>query len=175
MHVTMRSEDFRLWRRRCGPWLGSVVGVLILPGALLLFVHAQQPADKPKPVQKYCPVMTQEEVDPDHSPQVNYDGVTIYLCCEQCVSKFRRDPAAYLDPQLVPALQGKKLPPRGLEQIYCPVLRDRKVSRYDPFTIYRGVNIYFYNDLARQRFEKDPQRYADPKILPQLEKAQPPG
>jgi YHS domain-containing protein len=119
--------------------------------------------------------MTQEEVDPDHSPQVNYDGVTIYLCCEQCVSKFRRDPAAYLDPQLVPALQGKKLPPRGLEQIYCPVLRDRKVSRYDPFTIYRGVNIYFYNDLARQRFEKDPQRYADPKILPQLEKAQPPG
>ena len=27
------------------------------------------------------------------------------------------------------------------------------------------------NDLAKQRFEKDPDRYADPKVLPQLKNA----
>ncbi len=118
--------------------------------------------------QKYCPVMTSEEIDPRTSPRVTYDGVTIYLCCDQCVNKFRRDPKAYLDPQIVPALAGKPLPPRDIEQVYCPVLRDRKVSSQDPFTIYKGVKVYFYNDLARQRFEKDPERYADPAILPQL-------
>ncbi len=134
---------------------------------------APPPGPPQTPPQKYCPVMTSEEVDPETSPQVMYEGVTIYLCCDQCVSKFRRDPAAYLDPAIVPALRGKKLPPRGLEQVYCPVLRDRKVSAKDPFTIYQGVKVYFYNDLARQRFEKDPQRYADPAILPQLKKVKP--
>jgi len=132
---------------------------------------APPPGSPQTPPQKYCPIMTSEEVDPETSPRVMYEGVTIYLCCDQCVSKFRRDPAAYLDPAIVPALRGKKLPPRGLEQVYCPVLRDRKVSAKDPFTIYQGVKVYFYNDLARQRFEKDPQRYADPAILPQLKKA----
>lgn len=130
-----------------------------------------QPAspDPQRPqAQKYCPVMTSEEIDPQTSPRVVYQGVTIYLCCDQCVSKFRRDPKAYLDPQIVPALAGQPLPPRDIEQVYCPVLRDRKVSSQDPFTIYKGVKVYFYNDLARQRFEKDPERYADPKILPQL-------
>jgi len=174
---TLRPPQPRRGHRRRG---GLIALLLLSPGWLIMEwivprIMAQQspsvgqvaPGLSPPP-QKYCPVMTSEEIDPETSPRVTYDGVTIYLCCDQCVTKFRRDPAAYLDPKLIPALQGKKLPPRGLEQVYCPVLRDRKVSSRDPFTIYKGVKIYFYNDLARQRFEKDPERYADPTILPQL-------
>jgi YHS domain-containing protein len=158
-----------------------LLGWLMMELPTLRMLAQQNPSDsRPAPgqkskEQKYCPVMISEEVDPETSPQVMYEGVTIYLCCDQCVNKFRRDPAAYLDPVIVPALQGKKLPPRGLEQVYCPVLRDRKVSSKDPFIIYQGVKVYFYNDLARQRFEKDPQRYADPAILPQLKKTPPPS
>jgi YHS domain-containing protein len=126
-------------------------------------------ADEPK-TQKFCPVMTTDEIDPNASPTVEYKGVRIYLCCEQCVSRFKRDPAAYLDAKIVPALAAIELPKRDIEQVYCPVLKDRKVSSKDPSTTYKGVKIYFYSDLARQRFEKDPERYADPKILPQLPK-----
>lgn len=126
-------------------------------------------ADEPK-AQKFCPVMTTDEIDPNASPAVEYKGVKIYLCCDQCVNRFKRDPVAYLDPQIVPALAKVELPKRDIEQVFCPVLKDRKVSAKDPSTTYKGVKIYFYSDLARQRFEKDPERYADPKILPQLPK-----
>jgi YHS domain-containing protein/N-acetylneuraminic acid mutarotase len=126
------------------------------------------PAD-PK-VQKFCPVMTTDEIDLKASKTVDYKGVKIYFCCDQCIGKFNRDPAAYLDAKIIPGLAGMELPKRDIEQVYCPVLKDRKVSSKDPSTTYKGVKIYFYDDISRQRFEKDPERYADPAILPQLPK-----
>ncbi len=140
--------------------------------ALLLTVAASahgQPKAPPKP-QKFCPVMTQDEIDPKAAKTVNYKGVKIYLCCETCVTKYNADPAAYLDPEFIPALEGMKLPDRGIEQRFCPVFRDKKVSAKGPSTTYQGVKIYFYNDTAKTRFEKDPERYADAKFLPQLPK-----
>ncbi|MCE9565203.1 MAG: hypothetical protein K8U57_24490, partial [Planctomycetes bacterium] len=128
------------------------------------------PAPATPGVQKFCPVMTTDEIDLKESKTVTYKGVKIYLCCGQCVTKFNSDPAAYLDAKLIPGLAGMELPKRDIEQVYCPVLKERKVSSKDPFTMYKGVKVYFYNDLSRQRFEKDPDRYADPAILPQLPK-----
>ena len=118
---------------------------------------AAPPAD-PK-AQKFCPVMTTDEIDPNASATVEYKGVKIYLCCDTCVAKFKRDPAAYLDPKFIPGLVGLELPKRDIEQMFCPVSKDRKVSSKDPSTTYKGVKVYFYNDIARQRFEKDPERY----------------
>lgn len=119
-------------------------------------------------VQKFCPVMTTDEIDPANAYEVEWKGVKIFLCCNACVGKFKRDPAAYLDAKLIPALEGKELPKRDIEQVYCPVYRDRKVSSKDPFTVYKGVKVYVFSDIARQRFEKDPERYADVAVLPQL-------
>ncbi len=132
---------------------------------LLLTTPAADPT-----VQKFCPVMTTDEIDPKASKTVTYKGVKIYMCCDQCIGKFNRDPAAYLDAKLIPGLAGMELPKRDIEQVFCPVLKDRKVSSKDPSTMYKGVKVYFYNDIARQRFEKDPERFADPAILPQLPK-----
>ena len=147
--------------------------------ALVLFVAAFVRADPPKSepkvdpkaeskVQKFCPVMTKDEVDLNASKWVDYKGVKVYLCCDTCVARFKRDPAAYLDPKLIPALAGKDLPKRTIEQEYCPVFRDKKVSDKDPFATYKGVKVYFWNDLARKRFETDPARYAKAELLPQL-------
>jgi YHS domain-containing protein len=136
-------------------------------------LDGEKPAAAPpaKPgEQRFCPVMTTDEIDHSSSETIKYKGVTIYLCCAQCVNKFKRDPAAYLDPKIIPGLAGLELPKRDIEQMYCPVLKDRKVSSKDPFTTYKGVKVYFYSDVAKQRFEKDPERYADPAILPQLPK-----
>jgi len=135
-------------------------------------VLAQPPAapKQEKKVQKFCPVMTTDEIDLKLSKSVEWKGLKIYLCCDTCVSKFKSDPAAYLDPKFLPQIEGMELPKRDIEQQFCPVLRERKISSKDPSTTYKGVKVYFYNDLARQRFEKDPERYADPKLLPQLKK-----
>lgn len=127
-------------------------------------------ADNPK-AQKFCPVMTTDGIDPAASDKVTYKGVTIYVCCGDCARKFNRDPAAYLDAKLIPALAGMDVPKREIEQVYCPVYKERKVSAKDPFVTYKGVKVYVYNALAKQRFEKDPDRYADVKILPQLKDA----
>jgi YHS domain-containing protein len=145
------------------------LAAVLLVTSLVPFVgFAQQPS--PPAVQKYCPIMTAEEIDPNSSPTVEYKGVRFFVCCDACVTRFKKDPAAYLDPKIVPALAKLELPKREIEQVFCPVLRDRRVSSKDPSTTYKGVKIYFYNEIARQRFEKDPERYADPEILPQLKK-----
>jgi len=149
----------------------ALVAILLL---VVSAAHAQPPKapapkDDPK-AQKFCPVMTKDEIDPNASKSVDYKGVKIYLCCDTCVAKYRRDPAAYLDPKFIPALAGMELPKRGIEQQYCPVFRDKKISEKDPTTTYKGVKVYFYNATAKERFEKDPERYADPAVLPQLKK-----
>jgi YHS domain-containing protein len=145
----------------------SCLAFLLLTAAATLHAEAPKAASKE---QKFCPIMTQDEIDPKESKTVEYKGVKIYLCCDTCVARWKKDPAAYLDPEFIPALKGMELPKRGIEQRFCPVFRDKKVSEKDPSITYKGVKIYFYNDTAKGRFEKDPERYADPKFLPQLPK-----
>lgn len=144
----------------------TVAFALLAASALL----ADPPKPAPAAAQKFCPVMTKDEIDPNVSKYETYKGVKVYLCCDTCVAKYRRDPAAYLDPKFVPGLAGLELPKRGIEQQFCPVYRDKKISEKDPFTTYKGVKVYFYNGTAKERFEKDPARYADPTVLPQLPK-----
>jgi YHS domain-containing protein len=141
----------------------------IFVGLTALVIAGPTLADD-KAAQKFCPVMTTDEIDPENAKTVTYQGVKILLCCDACVAKFNREPSAYLDTKLIPGLAGKKLPKREIEQIYCPVLKERKVNSKDPSITYKSVKIYFYNEVAKQRFEKDPERYADPKLLPQLPK-----
>lgn len=146
-----------------------------LLAALALVTLSSVRADPPKApadpkAQKYCPVMTKDEIDPNASKSVDYKGVKVYLCCDTCVTRFTRDPGAYLDPKFIPGLVGKELPKRGIEQEYCPVYRDKKVSEKDPFAMYKGVKVYFWNTTAKERFERDPERYVDAAILPQLPK-----
>src|SRR5215204_2838890 len=112
--------------------------------AALAFAAPAGLAQGGKKVQKFCPVMTQDEIDPNASETVTYMGVKVYLCCDTCVARWKRDPAAYADPKIIPGLAGKKLPPRDIEQAYCPVYSDKRVSSKDPSTTYMGVKVYFW-------------------------------
>jgi YHS domain-containing protein len=138
--------------------------------ALALAVALSGKADDAPKVQKYCPVMTTDEIDPKESEAVEWKGIKVYVCCGTCATRFKRDPAAYLDAKLLPQVAGRELPRRDIEQVFCPVYPDRKVSSKDPFVLYKGVKVYVFNDLAKKRFEKEPERFADPKVLPQLPK-----
>ena len=50
-----------------------------------------------------CPVMTEEEVDPEMT--ITFRGKTVAFCCDTCIKKFRANPDRYLPrlPQFVSA------------------------------------------------------------------------
>jgi YHS domain-containing protein len=142
----------------------------LLALALLACVPGTPRAADDDKTQKFCPIMTTDEIDPNEAKTVTYKGVKVLLCCDTCLAKWNKEPSAYLDPKLIPGLASKELPKREIEQVFDPVLKDRKVNSKDPFTTYKGVKVYFFNETSKKRFEKEPERYADKKVLPQLPK-----
>lgn len=137
-----------------------VIALSFAPGGLSLA------ADK----QVNCPIMTKDEVGSD-AKVVEWKGVKIELCCDTCLKKFKAEPEAYLLPELLPQLKGKELPKRKIEQVYCPVYRDKVVSSKDVSTQYKGVTVYFWNATAKKKFEAEPEKYASAAVLPQLKSA----
>ncbi len=119
--------------------------------------------------QRYCPIMTGDRIG-GNSPTVDYRGHVIALCCETCALRWKRDPDAYAaaSAALLPQLAGEQLPPRELEQRFCPVYRDRVVTAQDIVVEYQGRKVYLFNDTALERWNADPAKYADPGVLPQL-------
>ncbi|HTU92644.1 MAG TPA: DUF4198 domain-containing protein [Gemmataceae bacterium] len=117
--------------------------------------------------QIYCPIMTKQLVDED-SKVVEFQGVQIRVCCGTCAKKWKADPTAYLDPKLLPQLKGMPLPKREIAQVFCPVYRDRVVSARDPYVVYKGRKVYLFNQNAVKKWQEDPEKYADPKLLPHL-------
>jgi len=61
------------------PVLGLLLGLLASPQ---------------EPVNATCPVLVDEEIDPEVAP-VEYEGVTIGFCCDMCRRKFLKDPGKY--------------------------------------------------------------------------------
>jgi YHS domain-containing protein len=51
-------------------------------------------AADPAPTKAQCPVMPHKPAVAEH--RAEYQGRTVHFCCEQCVEKFRQNPAAYL-------------------------------------------------------------------------------
>jgi hypothetical protein len=117
--------------------------------------------------QHRCPVVTSEIVGLS-STSIRYRGIKIYLSSTAALVKWNRSPAAYADPRILPQLEGLTLPERPIEQVYCPVYRERKVSHHDPFVVHNGKKVYFYDELARRKWLVQTSRYLDLDLLPQL-------
>jgi YHS domain-containing protein len=92
----------------------------------------------------------------------------IHFCCETCLGKWKNKPQAYLIQDHLPQFASEKLPARDIQQVYCPVYKDRVVSSTDPFVMYQGKKVYLFNQSAVRKWQADPEKYADPAILPQL-------
>ena len=72
-----------------------VVGLSVFAGVRSLAADpATAPATQQTVVNKFCPV-TREAVDPK-VPTVEYKGMTIGFCCEDCVKDFKADPEKYM-------------------------------------------------------------------------------
>ena len=123
--------------------------------------------------QRLCPIMTNEPVD-TFSATVTYRGKTIAICCDACAERWQRNPDNYAaaSQKLLPQLKGMDLPARALQQVYCPVYKNRVVSDSDLTVEYRGRKVRLYNETALRMWNKDPEKYADKALLPQLAAAE---
>jgi YHS domain-containing protein len=128
---------------------------------------AQENAKKTVEDQKVCPIMTKDEVNAD-SPVVEYHGVPIRLCCDVCAKKFEENPEPYLNKEFLPQLNDMEVPARKIKQMFCPVYKERVITDKDLSVEYKGKKVYLFNKAALKKWEKNPEKYADPKILPQL-------
>ena len=62
-------------------------------GMVLTLGSAALAASPRTAVNEWCPVMTDEKIDP--AITVDYRGEVIGFCCDTCVKKFRANPAKY--------------------------------------------------------------------------------
>jgi len=73
----------------------------VLLGVTATVARAGGPTPAPEPINEYCPVMTEELVDPEFT--ATYRGQAIGFCCEKCVTKFKANPGRYV--AKIPELQ----------------------------------------------------------------------
>ncbi|MBW3540381.1 MAG: hypothetical protein KY476_08930 [Planctomycetes bacterium] len=121
-----------------------------------------------------CPVIPSELVS-FTGPTLRYRGVKIRFSSRPAALKWMRSPESYLDLAILPQLKSLTLPERPLEQVWCPVYRDRKVSERDPWLLHEGRKIYFYDATARERWQIDTAKYLNLDLLPQLPRPAPPA
>lgn len=136
---------------------------ILLPIATITFLiglTAETNAEETATKQTLCPLMVEDEIDPDVF--VEYKGVKVYMCCGTCEKQWKQNPdyfAVVSAPQ-APALKAvasKKIKP--LKQKFCPVYTDRRVHPKGPSLEYEGQTVYFSKKRALDRFKADPQRY----------------
>ena len=108
--------------------------------------------------QQRCPVMRSDFVAAD-SQLVSFNGIDVRVCCDSCAQRFSNEPEAYADPTVLPQLSGQEIGPRKIQQVYCPVYRDRVVSSLDPSVELDGRTVYFFNKSAKRRFAETPEKY----------------
>lgn len=109
--------------------------------------------------QQWCPIMQSDFVSAEDGIVVSFNGVEVLLCCELCEERWKSEPEAYLNVAVLPQLREEELPPRKIEQVYCPVYRERVVSSQDPTLEHEGRTLYFFSSSARRRFAANPDKY----------------
>lgn len=99
--------------------------------------------------QKTCPVMLGKKINP--ALFVEHDGLKVYLCCKDCVEKFKKEPAKYI------AEVYRQIYPQQV-QLTCPVTGedvDPKVSAE-----MAGKTVYFCCKDCVAKYKADPAKYA---------------
>ena len=99
--------------------------------------------------QKTCPVMLGKKINP--ALFVEHEGLKVYLCCKDCVEKFKKDPKKYI------AEVYRQIYPQQI-QLKCPVTGediDPKVSAE-----VGGKTVYFCCKDCIAKYKADPAKYA---------------
>ena len=127
-----------------------------------------------------CPLMTDDDIDGEQL--VEYEGVKVFFCCQECRKVFNANPKyvvkASLDllPQFAGIKDRLKLDEvKLLAQKYCPIQTKYVVTPASPTVQYKDVTIYLWDEDAVKTWNKDPdgcaRRAIEAGLLPQLGKS----
>jgi YHS domain-containing protein len=143
--------------------------------ALVVFPFALMAGEK----NEKCPLMTADDVDDEQL--VEYEGVKVLFCCQECRKLFNANPkyvikaSLELLPQfeaLMDKLELDKV--KLLPQRFCPVTRTNLITPDSPSLKYKDVLVYLWDDKAVEAWKKDPdgcaKRAVEAGLLPQLPK-----
>ena len=145
---------------------------------LLLFLILGFPvATFAAPKNEKCPLMTAEDVDSEQL--VEYEGITVLLCCQECRKLFNANPKYVIKAsiELLPQFEAMKDKleldkVKLLDQRYCPINRTHLITPASPAVDYKGVKIYLWDKDAVAEWKKDPdgcaKRGREAGLLPQL-------
>lgn len=143
-----------------------LTAVLVMPAVL----RADERNEK-------CPLMVSEDVDEEQL--IEYEGVKVYFCCQQCRKVWNRNQKYIIKAslELLPQFEGmeEKL---GLGKVdllaqrYCPVHPGHLVTPDSPSVEHEGVTVYFWDEEAKATWARDPAGWAKraAERLPQLKK-----
>lgn len=90
-----RSGDLRHGTPRPQARVWCVITLACVTAALAPRAGLAQELSTQPTLNKYCPVMTDEEADPNITTV--YKGRTIAFCCDNCLAKFKANPERYFD------------------------------------------------------------------------------
>ena len=147
--------------------------------ACLVLSAVSFPALAADPANKFCPIMTDDEVDAEYI--VESGGVPVGLCCGKCDKLWKKNEKYYLkaglELGLLPQFKGKEAE-LGLDKVvlmpqrFCPFNEKNIVTPDSPSVEYKGVKVYFYNEAALKKWEASPDASAEKAVkaglLPQL-------
>lgn len=93
-HAAWSGGTGRRFGRRWGG-AGTIVALVLMLAARGASAQerATRPAASRPALNKYCPVMPEEEADPNITTV--YKGRTIAFCCDNCLKKFKANPERY--------------------------------------------------------------------------------
>ncbi len=89
---TLSGKNLPVTLRLCLRALMLAV-VAVTCGVVVGGANAATPNKTPGKVQMMCPVMPDEKIDPDIS--LEYEGQTVYFCCQKCRRNFETSPQRY--------------------------------------------------------------------------------
>jgi len=75
--------------------------LILTSGAMLFAADAGNPSTQPstqpttQPINQFCAIEQDHPVDPN-AKTVEYKGMVIGFCCEDCIEKFSKEPEKYL-------------------------------------------------------------------------------
>jgi len=144
---------------------------------LLILVLCLPTALVAGPKNEKCPLMTGEDVDSEQL--VEYEGITVLFCCQDCRKKFNANPKYVIKASLELLPQFEALKDKLeldkltlLDQRFCPINRTNLITPASPAVDYKGVKIYLWDEDAVAEWKKDPdgcaKRGREAGLLPQL-------
>ncbi len=127
--------------------LRALAMVLLVAGVIAMAGPLAPAAGQDKARDPVCGM----SIDPASAQySTTYNGTKYYFCCEDCLNKFKADPAKYLK-------AGETERTGKVKDPVCGMTVEASKARYS--TTYNDKKLYFCSEDCLNKFKADPTKY----------------